>query len=107
MNMKKMTAILFFMTFSVMTCFSQDKQLTEKQKPKATYQVGTSKVTVWENKKPDGSTWKNFKIEKTYKKGDKWVSTNSFDQNELLELKAAIDKAISEESVREKSDNKK
>jgi len=55
-------------------------------------------VTVWKNKKSDGTTWKNFKVEKVYKKGDKWETTNSFDDKELLELKAAIDKAIMEET---------
>lgn len=80
-----------------LTSFAQD---SEKQKPKATYQVGAAKVVVWENKREDGTTWKNFKVEKVYKKGDEWKTTNSFDEKELLELKAALDKAISEESVK-------
>ena len=69
-------------------------------KPVATYRVGAAKVTVWENKKPDGKTWKNFRVEKLYKQGDKWETTNSFNESELLRLRAAIDKAISEQSVK-------
>jgi len=41
---------------------------------------------------------------KRYKKGDKWESTNTFDLEELLQLKAAIDKAISEEGVKIKEE---
>ena len=101
--MKTLTIILLLVCFAL-TGFSQDTTKTKqyKQKPKATYQVGSAKVTVWENKKNDGTTWKNFKVEKVYKKGDKWESTNSFDETELMELKSAIDKAISEESVKKK-----
>ena len=86
---------LIFMCFSLFS-YSQNK-------PKATYQVGTSKVTVWENIKEGKSgkySIKNFKVEKTYKKDDKWESTNNFTLTELLQLRAAIDKAISEEGVK-------
>jgi len=61
-------------------------------------------VTVWEDKKKDGTTWKNFKVEKVYKTKDgQWKTTSSFNDKELLELKAAIDKAIAEESVKVKT----
>lgn len=73
-----------------------------RQKPKATYKVGSAKVTVWVNKRSDGSTWKSFKIENIYKKYDNWLSSNNFSETNLLELKAAIDKAISEETVKKK-----
>ena len=59
-------------------------------------------MTVWINKNSDGTTWKNFVVEKIYKKDDKWLSTNRFNETDLLELKAAIDKAISEETVKRK-----
>jgi len=65
-------------------------------------------VTVWENKRQGKNgeiIAKNFKIEKEYKKGDQWKTTNSFNETELLELKAAIDKAISGEKVKTKSVN--
>lgn len=95
--MKKVTMTVCALAVFALTSFAQD---SEKQKPKATYQVGAAKVVVWENKREDGTTWKNFKVEKVYKKGDEWKTTNSFDEKELLELKAALDKAISEESVK-------
>ena len=101
--MRTLLVIIFSLTISV-TCFSQDlNDSTEvKKRPKATYKVGSAKVTVWTNKRSDGTTWKNFKIEKVYKKNETWQTTNSFNETELLELKAAIDKAISEETVKNK-----
>jgi hypothetical protein len=104
--MKTLLTLILLMTFSVVG-FSQDiqdsTQVTNKrQRPKATYKVGSAQVTVWLNKKSDGTTWKNFKVENFYKKDDKWLSTNSFSETDLLELKAAIDKAISEETVKKK-----
>lgn len=102
--MKTLLTILL-MTFAIVS-YSQSvdsvQTTNKRQKPKATYKVGPAQVTVWVNKKSDGTTWKTFKVEKLYKKGDKWLTTNYFDERELLELKAALDKAISEEAVKSK-----
>ena len=97
--MKALTVIIILFCIAL-TAFAREKQDSTKHKPKATYQVGAVFVTVWENKNPDGSSWKSFKVEKRYKKGDQWKSSNSFNEKELLELKSAIDKTIGEESVR-------
>ena len=70
--------------------------------PKASYRSGKAVVTVWENEKKGEHgkyTEKNFKVEKIYKKDDKWESTNYFSLEELMQLRAAIDKAISKEAV--------
>ena len=78
-----------------LTSYSQDK-------PKATYMVDKSKVTVWETERQGKFgkyTTKNFKIEKVYKKGEEWKTTNLFNLTELLQLRAAIDKAINKEGV--------
>lgn len=92
--MKTLTIIsLLFVSFAFTSTVPADK-------PIATYRVGAAKVTVWENKGQDGTTWKNFQVDKLYKKDGKWETTNSFDESELLQLRAAIDKAISEQSVK-------
>ena len=93
----------FLLACFALTSFSQDtiKTNQDKNKPKTTYQVGSAKVIVWENNGKYG-IWKNFKIEKVYQKGGKWTTTNYFDEKELLELRAAIDKAIAEENVKVK-----
>jgi hypothetical protein len=105
-NKNKMKTIYFvalLMICFTFTSLSQDSTTKQtKQKPKATYQVGSAKVVVWVNKREDGTTWKNFKVEKVYKKGDQWATSNSFDETELLELRSAIDKAIMEENVKVK-----
>ena len=86
----------------VVLCFTLTSY--SQNKPKATYRVGKSKVTVWETEK-EGKYGKfiaqDYKVEKIYKKGKEWKSTNSFTLTELLQLRAAIDKAINEEGVKE------
>ena len=83
------------MLATVVTSLAQPEML-QNNKPKAVYQVGQSKIVVWENARSDGRTWKNFQVEKTYKQEGSWATTNSFNEHELLELKAALDKAINE-----------
>ena len=105
--MKKIAAFMIVLTFSIIAVYAQEKQdsLTVKNKPKAIYQIGHIKVTVWENKKTGRYgeyTEKNYKVEKIYKKGDQWETANNFDLNELLQLRAVLDKAISEEAVKVK-----
>ncbi len=94
--MKKISLIVLMAGITAFS-FAQDN------KPKATYRVGKAKVTVWENEKTGkygDYTEKNFKVERIYKKDDQWETTNYFYLAELLELRAAIDKAISEEAVK-------
>ena len=96
--MKKRIAITFLFMCFTLSSFSQDTLKTTKHKPKATYQVGYSKVKVWEYKSENG-TWKSFQVENIYKKDGEWQISNSYNATELLELKAAIEKAIAEEIV--------
>jgi hypothetical protein len=100
--MKKLITTTFLLACLALTSYSQDTTKTAKQKPKATYQVGSAKVIVWENK-GDNGTRKNFQVEKVYQKDGKWKTSTSFNETELLELKAALDKAIAEESVKIKT----
>jgi hypothetical protein len=58
--------------------------------------------TVCENQKEGKHgpyTEKHFQVQKLYKKGNEWASTDNFTLTELLQLRAAIDKAIDEEGV--------
>jgi hypothetical protein len=100
--MKTLTFTLFLLFCFALSSYSQDTitQKQEKKKPKATYQIGSARVTVWVNKRKDGTSWKNFEIDNVYQKDGKWQTSNHFDESELLELKSAIDKAIAEESVK-------
>jgi hypothetical protein len=109
--MKKITAFIIVIVFFTLTIYSQDKQDTTKiqEKPKVTYRVGKAIVSVWEKQRQGKNgefTARDFKVEKIFKKGDKWEYTNTFSLTELLQLRAAIDKAISEEGVKIKDENK-
>ena len=105
--MKILTITTLLIACFALTSISQNTT-TEKQKPKQTYQVGSAKVIVWENKRKDGSTWKNYKIEKQYQTKDgEWKTTSSFNANELLDLKKVLDKAITEENIKIKDANQK
>lgn len=102
--MKPLLSTLLILLFAF-TINAQEQKQTENnsKKPKATYQVGNAKVTVWENTRNGKNgefTVKNFKVEKTYQKDGEWKTTNSFNEEELLQLKAAIDKAILDENVK-------
>ena len=105
--MKKIAVLITIIICFAVTAYPQEKQdsLNVQNKPKATYQIGSVKVTVWENQrqgKYKEYTEKTYKIEKVYKKGEEWKSTNHFDLTELLQLRAVLDKAISEEGVKVK-----
>lgn len=93
---KKFIGISLAVLCFTLTGYSQDK-------PKATYRVGSAIVTVWETER-EGEYGKfiakDFKVEKIYKKGEEWKTTDSFNLTELLQLRAAIDKAINEEGVK-------
>jgi len=72
------------------------------QKP-TTYKSGKAVVTVWENQKAGVNgdyTERVYEVDKIYKKGGEWKGTNQFTYEELLKLRAAIDKAILEEEVK-------
>jgi hypothetical protein len=108
--MKKLIVLILISVSFTLTIYSQEKQDTIKSQnqPKAIYQIGKAKVTVWETQmqgKYGEFTAIDFKVEKIYKKGDKWKSTDTFNLTELLQLRAAIDKAISEEGVKIKEVN--
>jgi len=104
--MKKLFVLITIIACFAVTAYPQEKQDSLKtNKPKATYQIGNVKVTVWENLRHGRYgeyTEKTYEVEKIYKKGEEWKSTNSFDLTELLQLRAVLDKAISEEAVKVK-----
>jgi hypothetical protein len=105
--MKKIEVFILIVIMAT-TVYSQDKPDTIKnaESPKVTYQVGKAIITVSEKQKQGKYgeyTDKEFRVEKIYKEGDNWESTNLFNLTESLQLKAAIDNAISEEGVKTKS----
>ena len=104
--MKKVNLIIIILVCFSFIGYSQEKTQSNAKQPKATYQVGSAKITVWENSGKYGK-WNNFKVENIYMKDDQWKSTNSFNEKELFELKAVIDKVIAKENLRVKTEEMK
>ncbi|MES2588850.1 MAG: hypothetical protein V4622_07715 [Bacteroidota bacterium] len=65
-------------------------------KPKKIYREGDSKIVVWENFGKDSTIWLQYQVEKEYKKDDEIKYTNKFNEKELLDLKKALDLAITD-----------
>ncbi len=97
--MRKQIFVVFLVLSFALTGYAQERQDSSRQRPKAVYRVDNTKVVVWENRRDDGTTWKNFQVEKFYQKDGEWKTSTSFNKTELIKLKAAIEKAISEECV--------
>jgi hypothetical protein len=99
--MKNLLLTTILLLFIASTSYSQDTIKANKtnNKPKVTYQVGSAKIAVWENPGEQGIR-KNFKVERVYRNAGKWMTSNYFNEKELLELKAVIDKAIAGEDVK-------
>ncbi|MDX2128359.1 MAG: hypothetical protein SFU91_04915 [Chloroherpetonaceae bacterium] len=95
--MKKHNIYLLIPFLLLLTSTNPINGTNQEKKPKAIYKVGSSRISVWENAKDDGTTWKNFKVEKVYKKGDEWFTSSSFNEKELKELKEAIEEALEKE----------
>ena len=61
--------------------------------PKAKFNAGAVQVAVWENEGKEGTLFETVTIDKRYKVGDEWKSTNSFKVNELPKAILALQKA--------------
>ncbi len=99
--------MVFCFAWTVTAQEEADLTALESQRPKVVYVVGSVQIAVWENERKGryGSyTEKNFKIERRYRKDDgTWHSSSYFNESQLLELKAALEKAIMEEYVSTKA----
>ncbi|MEK6957584.1 MAG: hypothetical protein AABW99_01200 [archaeon] len=71
-------------------------------KPIMKFSAGTVQVAVWENESAKGN-YKTVSIEKRFKDGDNWRSSNSFKVNELPKAILALQKAY--ESISMKQEN--
>ncbi len=106
--MKNMITLSVFIFIFSFYSFAQSPKLsayTSKKKPVRTYKMGKTSIAVWETEKKGKFgkyTLKNFKVVKSYKKDEEWKETNYYSMEELLQLKAIIEKAILEEGVKNK-----
>jgi len=70
--------------------------------PKAKFNVGAVSVAVWENEGKEGTSFNTISIDKRYKDGEEWKSTNSMKVNELPKAILALQKAYEYVSLKEK-----
>jgi hypothetical protein len=65
-----------------------------KNRPVHEVRLGFVKASIWENTSND-VTRMNVTIQKFYKDGDQWKSTESFGRDDLLVLAKVVDRAHS------------
>lgn len=76
------------------------------QKPEETFRAGSVKATVWANEvnNKDGKPTKMYsvKVTRSYKdKNDKWMETESFNQNDLPKVALVVAKAYEKLTLKE------
>lgn len=68
----------------------------EKNTPLREYRAGGVRATIWENTHTDGKTQYTIQtttIERRYKKGDEWKSTNTYKLADIQKLKHVLTQA--------------
>ena len=62
-------------------------------KPQAKLNDGLLSATVWENRTEDGKTFYSTTLSRSYKAGDEWKESNSFNEDDLLAIARLAGKA--------------
>ena len=62
-------------------------------KPQAKLKDGLLTATVWENQTEDGKIFYSTTLSRSYKKGDDWKESNSFNEDDLLGIARLAGKA--------------
>ncbi|MBI2598559.1 MAG: hypothetical protein HYW50_05195 [Candidatus Diapherotrites archaeon] len=63
--------------------------------------VGGIQVAIWENESKEGKTFNTVTLDRRYKVGEEWKSTNSFKVNDLPKASLALQKAFEYLSLKE------
>jgi hypothetical protein len=65
---------------------------TNKKQPAHEIRIGTVKAAIWEQTSRDNS-WHNVTFSRSYKDGEEWKSTESFNRDDLLVVAKLADSA--------------
>ena len=65
----------------------------ESRSPRAKFSAGAVQVAVWENKDKEGKVTQRVSIDKRYKVGQEWKSSNSLQLNDIPKAIVALQKA--------------
>ena len=65
------------------------------QKPAHELRIGLNRAAIWKNSGEGNRTWYSVALSRSYKVGEEWKSTNSFNWSDLLEVGKLADLAHS------------
>lgn len=68
--------------------------MSEKTQPYHKIRVGNVTATIWKNEDKEKREYFSITLEKHYKEGENWKSSNSYMTNDLFKVKLAIDQAL-------------
>jgi hypothetical protein len=69
------------------------------------YNKGSVHLTVWRNKTKDNKDFISYSLEKRYKEGDDWKTTNSYSEKDLQDAYVLLYKVLSV-TVKERGSSK-
>lgn len=61
--------------------------------PESKFNAGSIQIAVWDNESKEGNTFQSISIQKRYKVGEEWKTTNSLNVNEIPKAILALQKA--------------
>ena len=69
-----------------------DQPATDKRQPAKKFRIGAICMTIWKNSK-DGRAWYSATPSRSYKQGEEWKETDSFGDDDLMNLARLCDLA--------------
>lgn len=75
--------------------------MKEPKSPIAKFSAGSIQVSVWQNETKEGNAFHSVSIQKNYKVGEQWKSTNSMKLNEIPKAILALQKAYEHLALKE------
>ncbi|HZX20346.1 MAG TPA: hypothetical protein VFF13_05010 [archaeon] len=75
--------------------------MKESKPPIAKFSAGSIQVSVWQNETKEGNVFHNVSLQKNYKVGEQWKSTNSMKLNEIPKAILALQKAYEHLALKE------
>jgi len=75
--------------------------MENKKYPVHKFAVGGIQVAIWENEAKSGRVFNTISIERRYKVGEEWKSTNSLRTSDLPKASLALQKAFEYISLKE------
>ena len=69
--------------------------------PESKFNAGSIQVAVWDNESKEGNKFQSISIQKRYKVGEEWKTTNSLNVNEIPKAILALQKAYEKSMISE------